>query len=282
MSYTSKFTGKEIDNLLDKVNSGISNGNFIQSVLFEGKHLITANTSSDKNLLSDNIKNYDYIALTTGQEVPSGTYDGMIFEQNTILIDTSSIYVKDGMPATISQWVSEFDRSGDYEYLVTGNFGDGTQLVVAKFVPGSVVSERNHYITKVVGFKIVNSSNSGENSTFKKQVLFDGEFITTGVLSEANLLSDSVFNYDVVYLTTYQKNNGTRYRLNTITIDVSTLRATNVLTSLWTSSVYYADYGYYMAGNFGDGTQLCINESSFGTSVTNREHGICKIVGIKY
>ena len=281
MSYTSKFTGKEIDNLLDKVNSGISNGNFIQSILFEGKHLIIANTSSDKNLLSDNIKNYDYIALTTGQEVPSGGYEGMIFEQNTILVDTSSIYVKDNMPATISQWVSEFDRSGDYEYLVTGNFGDGTQLVVAKFVPGSVVSERNHYITKVVGFKIANS-NSGESSTFKKQVLFDGEFITKEVISEANLLSDNVFNYDVVYLTTYQKNNGSTFRLNTVAIEVSTLRATTSITPLWTSSVYYANYGYYMAGNFGDGTQLCISENSLGASVTDREHGICKVVGIKY
>ena len=131
-------------------------------------------------------------------------------------------------------------------------------------------------------FCIKYTESGNGSSSVNKQVLFEGEYTTTGSLSEANLLSDSVFNYDIIYLTTYQKNNGSTFRLNTITIDVSTLRTATSNIPLWTSSVYYANYGYYMAGNFGDGTQLCISESVLGSGVLSREHGVCKVVGIKY
>ena len=125
------------------------------------------------------------------------------------------------------------------------------------------------------------NNNSGENSTFKKQVLFEGEFAEVRVMSEVNLLNDNVFNYDIIYLTTYQKTNDVKYRIHTSTIDPSTLRVSEA-TSLWTSSVHYDTHGYYLGGNFGDGTQLYITESIPGTEVEDREHGICKVIGIKY
>ena len=115
-----------------------------------------------------------------------------------------------------------------------------------------------------------------------QDVLFEGEFTTIGALSEKNFLSDNVFNYDVVYLTTYQKTNGVAYRLNTIAIDTSTLRVITNAYPLWISSVYYGDYGYYLAGNFGDGTQLCISETLIGKEVAAREHGICRVTGVRY
>ena len=46
--------------------------------------------------------------------------------------------------------------------------------------------------------------------------------------------------------------------------------------------MHYDTHGYYLGGNFGDGTQLYITESIPGTEVEDREHGICKVIGIKY
>ena len=132
-----------------------------------------------------------------------------------------------------------------------------------------------------IGEEDTGTKASGEGGSVLKQVLFDGEFTVAGKLSQKNLLSDSVFNYDIIYLTTYQKTNDIKCRLHTIAIDISTLRASESI-ALWSSSVYYNTYGYYLGGNFGDGTQLGIIESILGTSVASREHGICKVVGVKY
>ena len=119
------------------------------------------------------------------------------------------------------------------------------------------------------------------------KTLFEGEFANIGTMSKVNLLSDSVFDFDYIYLTSYQlvPSNGTKARLVTIAIESSLMVPTSATgDQLWSLNCYdinTSGMGYYMTGNFGDGTQLCISAVIKQSGVSSRTHGVCKVVGVK-
>ena len=128
-------------------------------------------------------------------------------------------------------------------------------------------------------------------ASYTETVLFDGEYTNTSDFSEVGLLSDSIYNYDLVYLTTFQKSNAdaTYTRIMTIPIDPKLIQenyAGVFANTLWVvncaANNYSQNDGYMMQGNFGDGTQLAINRLTTQSGSTSRIHGVCKVVGVKF
>ena len=147
------------------------------------------------------------------------------------------------------------------------------------------------YQSKYTGREIDNLLDSVKGVNVTKTVLFEGEFTTVGEFSEANLLSDSIYNYDLVYLTTYQKkssSDSTKLRFYTIAISPEIVKENyvgtqaNVMWSVNNQLGGETPIGYYMEGNFGDGTQLSIGIIKTETASADRIHGICRVEGIKF
>ena len=236
-TYQSKYTGAEIDSKLDTVGqiatsevlggikvgeglkitedgvlSALGGSGASQTVLFEGKHLVSAQSVTESGFLSDNIKNYDYITLTTGQEVSSL---GLNLRTNTILIDTKTMVENDG---GYFQWISNIDSNlitgNSLGYTITGNFGDGTQIGIVDFAKGSSAGSRNHYITRVVGIKL--GSSGGSSYTEVDLINEPVEYTLATSLTTINqdlVFNDSVKNYDeiVFVVDVYNTNNNGYY-----------------------------------------------------------------------
>ena len=81
-TYQSKYTGAEIDALLDTVNDGgsVSKGEVIR--LFTGE----ANAEGTNYNLSDSIENYDLILITGARMI-----DGDAYNQQSLIIPPSQI-----------------------------------------------------------------------------------------------------------------------------------------------------------------------------------------------
>lgn len=135
---------------------------------------------------------------------------------------------------------------------------------------------------------IEGGGNSGGGSA-TKNVLFDGEWTKTAEFSPANTLSDSIYNYDIVYVTTFQRKDeaGATYtRMMTFEVmpDLIKKHFTGAVgNTLWTVECSTGNnLGYAMEGNFGDGTQIAISTLTTQSNASSRLHGICKVVGVKY
>ena len=135
---------------------------------------------------------------------------------------------------------------------------------------------------------IEGGGNSGGGSA-TKNVLFDREWTKTAEFSPANTLSDSIYNYDIVYVTTFQRKDeaGATYtRIMTFTVMPDLIQENfigSVGNTLWTVECNTGNnLGYAMEGNFGDGTQIAISTLTTQSNATSRLHGICKVVGVKY
>jgi hypothetical protein len=165
------------------------------------------------------------------------------------------------------------DISGKQDKLVSG-----TNI---KTINGeSILGEGN--------IEIKGGGTSGGGSA-TKNVLFDGEWTKTAEFSPANTLSDSIYNYDIVYVTTFQRKDeaGATYtRIMTFTVIPDLIQENfigSVGNTLWTVECNTGNnLGYAMEGNFGDGTQIAISTLTTQSNASSRLHGICKVVGVKY
>ena len=182
--------------------SGSGEGGAIgsQTVLFEGKHLITTTTMSETNLLSDNIKNYDYVTVTTAVEVPNGEYAGYLLKQNTVLVDASTIYTDESINESIGQWFSSFGaHTGTSHYFVLGNFGDGTQIGIQWITKGSDIASRNCYVTRVVGVKLGSSGGSYRETELLSAPVDYAQGGTDGTtIGQDLVLLDDITKYDEI------------------------------------------------------------------------------------
>ena len=119
--------------------------------------------------------------------------------------------------------------------------------------------------------------------------LFDGEWTTVGEFSPSNLLNDSIYNYDVIKVTTFQRKpeaGATYTRMITFEVMPDLIKEQfigSVGNTLWTVECNTGNnLGYAMEGNFGDGTQIAISTLTTQSNATSRLQGICKVVGVKY
>ena len=133
-TYQSKFTGAEIDGLLEKVQTG---GTKIVT-LWEGE-LKTEGTTAT---LSDSVANYDFILVEAS----------IIFENNryaitTTLIDTSTIESITGNVFNIWNAVTTA-----HYYRITFGFSDNTTLSLGKATVNSS-QWTSPQINKVIGIK---------------------------------------------------------------------------------------------------------------------------------
>ena len=144
MSYQSKYTGQEIDELLDKVNAG---GGSV-TTLFEGE-FADVSKMSPVNFLADSIYNYDLVAIVGYQKMDGG---GLIRQIGTIL--TPSTIPPTDAVGSASWSINNFADANQMGYFFDGNFGDGTQLCISAQRVGTTVSSRKHGICTVVGIKL--------------------------------------------------------------------------------------------------------------------------------
>ena len=119
--------------------------------------------------------------------------------------------------------------------------------------------------------------------------LFDGEWTAVGEFSPSNLLNDSIYNYDVIKVTTFQRKpeaGATYTRMITFEVMPDLIKEQftgSVGNTLWTVECNTGNnLGYAMEGNFGDGTQIAISTLTTQSNATSRLQGICKVVGEKY
>lgn len=293
MSYTSKYTGQEIDNLLDSVKAV----NVTETVLFEGE-FTTKDAFSKTGLLSDNVKNYDYIILTAYQVVPN---IGVKTRYTNALINTKDLeettYV-----GSIYWCVGSFDTrtSGGYGYSITGNFGDGTQLAMTVLTQ-SAVSSRTHGICRVLGIKLGASAGNSE-STYKEVDLLNAPVeynMTSNTLTTVGkdlVLSDDIANYnEVVFLIeTKNSSNGMYTGLTNVRMLVSGIIYSNDDTASTDGSSFYLTLSHSTSSNVQDYWRHCTAGVHFKTgtilrvrnTTTNTDNytkfRIKAIKGIKY
>ena len=94
----------------------------------------------------------------------------------------------------------------------------------------------------------------------------------------------------MIYVTTYQKKDAASKKLRLITTVVDPELVNNNYAGTQTNVMWIANAlpgttetsGYYMEGNFGDGTQLSIGYMKTQSGSESRIHGVCKVVGVKY
>lgn len=138
MSYQSKYTGEEIDNLLDKVGNG--GGNVV--TLFDG----IGNPSTDVQL-SDKISNYDFIyfeAWLNEKSSTPGTICPLILAPDDIFQGVTLGHMRNGQDASIRVYTSTIDSS---------RLSVGTLLKT-----GSNNPITGAYLKKVLGIKLGGAS----------------------------------------------------------------------------------------------------------------------------
>jgi hypothetical protein len=136
------------DGVLSALGGG--SGTAIETVLLDELVVVTTGYISAKGRLKNSIKNFDFVVLTTAQDV-----SGALIKQCSIIIDTKTIKVGDDQSGQPQWYTQSSTGTGDYNYLIAGNFGDGTQICTPTVSVGSQVASSKHYVTRVVGIKNV-------------------------------------------------------------------------------------------------------------------------------
>lgn len=155
MSYQSKYTGQEIDELLDKINAG--GGSISATTLFEGRGL--PSTSIE---LTDSLDDYDY--LLAEAQIHSST-EGGIIAINTRLVSLvdhkhsgyGGIYAN-GTPFTMDYARGGAENIGSLRiHLYKTSISIGTFLTTAK--------NMSAFLSRVTGFKISNGYEGNSTPT---------------------------------------------------------------------------------------------------------------------
>ena len=147
MSYQSKYTGQEIDNLLDKINTST-----VKTILWEG----TLSTINDVINLSNSLENYDYIGIVWDYKVDSEYYRGMPIAW----LDTEQIkatnYAENVMFPT-SSFVNIKD-STSRQLMCT--FPSATQFKIVDIIVTPASDKAIKSVTKIIGLKLQSSTSS--------------------------------------------------------------------------------------------------------------------------
>lgn len=236
----------------------------------------------------------DNLIPTVPTKVSELENDSGYLKEYTETDPTVPTHVKGITQENITNWNNKSEFSGSYNDLTDkptipsieglATIEQLTQGLSTKqdtLTPGNNITIENG---------VISATGSGGSTTSIKTTLWEGEFTSLNTFSATNTLSDNVKNYDYVIVSTYQivPSNNQKARILNILVDTSTIQTENVSTSstFWVGTCNDCNtsngYGYFIAGNFGGGTQLCISSLIKQSGVSSRTHGICKVVGIKY
>ena len=201
MSYTSKYTGSEIDNLLDKIGDGA------KIVELANINDFAKDFTNKSITLSDSIENYDYIeiafcARTNGNE---RNFPTKWYNVKTI--------VESGYGSAIRYFVHEEYLVAGGPYQITGSFHVlNTTTIILEGMVKEGFDECG--IGKIYGIKL-NAGSSSESNYREQELLSEPkEYTITGgrkwtTLNTTITLNDSISNYDALEFTIdIQKSNG--------------------------------------------------------------------------
>jgi hypothetical protein len=261
-TYQSKFTGAEIDGLLEEVRNGGVGGGASETVLWEGE-ITTTGTVVE---LSQSIENFDYILVESGYKNQSGAYRYRAVSPtrvNTVKAkgyNESTEYQCDSFAGTNNTFTNVV-------YYITAN----------NKIKFSMNVSSNSYIafaSKVIGIKL---GGGGSSSGAKKVTLWEGELKTDGATAT---LIDSVENYDSILVEASVIFESKRYAITTNLIDVSTIanvkdHAFNIWNAVTTAHYYRLTFGFV------DNTTFSLGKATV-TSTQWSQPQINKITGIKY
>jgi hypothetical protein len=147
-TYQSKFTGEEIDGLLEEVRNGggsSSSSGMKKTTLFEG----SLNTTGGIADLSDSVLNYDELRITGSCDIKANSSIDCCRADRTILVDDIMFMDETGNESGTYN-IYESNNSGNYHRECFG-FNNATQVKMLVASNGGTWS--NAKISKIVGIK---------------------------------------------------------------------------------------------------------------------------------
>ena len=164
MSYTSKYTGNEIDELLDKVKS---NNNIVIKRLNDSVAVLA---TGENCILNDDITNYDCLIVVSG--LSTSNDDSLFIFTKDIDLNNSEVYQisRDGGTSTAYGALLQFKFTN--AHTITGHYS----------WMGSSMTNKNWGISKVYGLKINTTTSSNDSAPIGNIISFMGTKAPNGYL----------------------------------------------------------------------------------------------------
>lgn len=268
-TYQSKFTGEEIDGLLEKMQNG--------EVIGGGMTYAKLNTdriegTSTTHTLKESVFNYDLLLVEADLRKKDNG------EQNR---KTSMVIIPQTIDFNITYRYrlecDSADHTKDLNWRTDIKFGftDATTVVVGDNTVGSAISSsRTFGIDDIYGIKF-----GGGGSSTRKVTLWEGELKTD---DESVTLSDSLENYDFILIEScITDKTGSKGAYMTNLLDVNTIKTYNSAGFNMFTSADPTKHWYRVSFNFTNATTLQLMKANVSsTSWINPQ--ISKVIGIKY
>lgn len=156
MSYTSKYTGQEIDSLLDKIEDSTLNNYFFQKTLWEGQ-IFDSNTSIT---LNESIENYDLVIVEAAVISDSGAKSTI----ESVLINVKDVNYSGSVSSGDYSYNIYTSTGGDIYYRVLFNFTDSITVTLLSATIGGN-SWTNPHLSKITGIKLGGGNFSNKSDT---------------------------------------------------------------------------------------------------------------------
>ena len=141
-TYTSKYTGAEIDNLLEQVeNGGGATSGYKETVLLQNSNAMVA---SETVTLNDDITNYDMLFVETCCDGTSSN----IAKQTFMMPVSTIVYGTSQETYNVIETVTANDNSTYYKVMFA--FSSSTSIYI---VTTTCLAWKNPRISKVIGIK---------------------------------------------------------------------------------------------------------------------------------
>ena len=266
-TYQSKFTGAEIDGLLEKMQNGeVIGGGMTYTKLNNARIEGTGTTHT----LKESVFNYDLLLIEADlRKKDNGEQNrktSMAIIPQTIDFNITYRY---RLGCDSADYTSDLKWRSDIKF----GFTDATTVVVGDNTVGTAISSsRTFGIDNIYGIKF-----GGGGSSTRKVTLWEGELKTEGTTAT---LSDSVANYDFILVEASIIFENNRYAITTALIDTSTIESItgnvfNIWNAVTTSHYYRITFG------FSDNTTLSLGKATVNSSQWTSPQ-INKVIGIKY